>query len=117
MSDTPPSFDSAKAQALIDQLNDAIHLLTTQTTNRTTRAQAMQEHWKGGYANRFFENEMPRLRGDAAFLTARMGALISQLNSASEAATQASAQYRRAHEPPQGPGAPGPAPTPPAPAR
>lgn len=111
-----PSFDTAKARALIDTLHGAIRMLTNQTMNRNTKAEAMRKHWKGAYANQFFETEMPRMRYDAASLTAQMGALITQLSNAIDAYQQAQAQWwSKQPHPTSAP--PGPAPTPPTPGR
>lgn len=113
-----PLFDSAKAQALITKLNDAIRMLTNQTTNRNVKAQAMEKHWKGAYADQFFETEMPRMRYDAALLTSQMGALVTQLSTAIESYQTAHGQWWKqqphptAAPPEQMPTAPPPAPPP-----
>ncbi|MBO0701584.1 MAG: hypothetical protein J2P38_01530 [Candidatus Dormibacteraeota bacterium] len=113
---TEPSFDSAKAQALIDKLLDTTRVLTNQTMNRNTRAQAMQKHWTGAYADRFFGTEMPRMRQDAASLTSQMGNLIIQLSNAIDGYQQAHAQWwSKQPHPTSAP--PGTAPSPPAPGR
>lgn len=109
----PPQFDHQKAQALIDKLNDAIRLLQSQTGDRSTKAQTMRKSWKGGYADQFFNREMPAMRNQAAGLVAQMQALVTQVGGAADAASQASAQWQRSQpRPSPSPQAPPPAPTP-----
>lgn len=107
----PPKFDHQKAKALVDKLTDAIRMLQRQTGDRSTRAQTMRKSWKGPYADQFFNTEMPLTRKDAQTLVGQMQALITQVNSAAQAADDATATWWRSQPTPSP--APGPAPTPP----
>lgn len=107
-----PQFDHQKAQALIDTLTDAIRLLKSQTSDRSTKARAMQtkKDWTGPYADQFFNTEVPRMKNGASALVTQMQGLITQLHNASTSASQATSSWQWNHEPHP---SPGPAPSPP----
>lgn len=81
-------FDEAAAHAVIEKAQSLIKLTRTQTEARIKKATTMQPNWKGHYADQFFQNELPRMRKDAANFITELQNLITQMNTAINTAHQ-----------------------------
>lgn len=103
-------FDYAAAQAVIDQAQSLISITRNQADGRVKRASNMEPNWKGHYADEFFQNEMPRMRSDAANLIQELQNLIKQMHAAIDTAhefAQQNANWQQQNAPtpiPLGPG-------------
>lgn len=89
----PPQFDQQAAQDLISALNSAIHGIRSRMTNRATKVNSLQEHWRGGYADQFFEADEPGFRSNAADLISQIQAMIKHVSAASDQASSDAANW------------------------
>lgn len=109
-------FDYAAAHEVINQAQNMITALRTETTARSQKAQQMRPNWKGNYADQFFGTEVPRMKSQAGDLVTELQGLIKQMNGAISTANhwaQQNTTYNNNHQQKPSP-APGPSPTPPA---
>lgn len=91
-------FDQKAASAAVTQLQDVIKLLSTQTTNRVKKANAIgPPNWTGTYSDQFFKNELPRMKSQAASLVTELQGLITTINTASQNAEWYQAQNDQAN--------------------
>lgn len=78
-------FDYGAASAAITQLQAVIRLLTTQTTNRTSKAGAMgPPNWTGTYSDQFYQSELPRMKKQGAGLVTELQRLITTIDNAAQ---------------------------------
>ena len=103
-------FDYKAAQAVIDQAKTLIKLTHNQTDARVKKAKAMQAHWKGNYADKFFQDELPRMRSGAAGFVTELNNLVKQMDTAINTAhqfAQQNANWQEQNTPPPVPLGPG----------
>lgn len=78
-------FDYGAANAAITQLQAVIRLLTTQTSNRAGKANAMgPPNWTGTYSDQFYQSELPRMKSEAAALVTKLQRLITTIDNAAQ---------------------------------
>jgi len=100
MSSTPPQFDHAAAQALIAELHDGIQVLRSNMGARSAKSSGLRDHWKGAYADGYFETDEPQFKAQAQQSIARMQAMIRQIGAAAEQAAADQHAYELGHPAP-----------------
>lgn len=101
MSDGPPfpdpvRFDHGRADAVVARANDLIRKLQQQTADRSTRAKAMRQNWKGPYAGQF-DGEVARMQTEAGRMIGDLQTLVRTVTNASATATSIQKQHDRAN--------------------
>lgn len=76
---------------MIAELQDGIQVLRSKVADRIAKSRGLRDHWKGGYADSYFETQQPQLKIQAHDSISQMQAIIKQIQSAAE---QAAADQR-----------------------
>lgn len=97
MSSTAPHFDHAAAQALIAELQDGIQVLRSKMGDRSAKSSGLRDHWKGGYADAYFQTDEPQFKSQTRRTIAQMQAMIRQVGAAAEQAAADQHAYELGH--------------------
>lgn len=91
-------FDDAAADRVVRRAKELVLLLDQQTTLRRQNADLLRPTWRGSYAHRFFDTELPRMQQQAATLVAELQQVIHRVESARDTAAEWSRENARYHD-------------------